>query len=344
MAVKAGNIMHQNVGNILEAQKEGLKEQTTKEEVKEKIGKPAMFDPSLKPAQPAQQDEKSKMVFKGFQYSDTSCAKVETFLPLLNTKIRQSPILFEEELNLAQTIITEKDVMMDTLSILYKHIVEGPVEVTQSFESFLKNVPDPEYDAMLYGFFLNSYGPTVKVEDTLKCISCGKEHFVESINLLELYKEVPFEGEPFECLKYVEEVNFKDCGLDASFFLKIPTLEIYSEDKKISKRNFLNEITSGNVAEYVSRMVIGDQEFSDKESIMNAIKTLNVNARRKLKKVIDEKFSKFGVSFTYEWTCSGKVPDADSIKEKAEKTCAKANSKRYRIFDLFFREISESIS
>jgi len=341
MAGKSGNIMHQNVSNILEAQKDVLKENTTAEEVKEKIGKPAMFEP---PTKSEPQEEKGKMVFKGFKYSDTSCAKVETYLPVLNTKVRQTPILFQEELNLAQTIITDKDVMMDTLTILYQHIVEGPTEITPSFETFLKNVPEPDYDALLYGFFLNSYGPDVKVEDTLKCINCGKEHFVESINLLNLYKETPYEGEAFECLKVIEEVNLNDCGIDASFFLKMPSLEIYSQDKKISKRNFISELTSGNFADYICKLVYAGEEFTDKESIVNAINTLNVTARRKLKKVINDKYNKYGIKFTYEWTCDGKVPDTDSIKEKAEKKCNKANTKNYRIFDLFFREISESIS
>lgn len=338
MAARSGNIM--NVGNILEAQADTVKEKTTKEEVKEKIGSPAMFQP---PTQ-TQPDEKKKMVFKGFQYSDTTCAKVETYLPVLNVKVRQSPIHFQEELNLAQTIIMEKDVVMDILNILYRHIVEGPVELTTSLESFLKHLPEPDYEPLLYGFFLNSYGPEVKVDDTFKCVECGKEHKVETINLLNLYKETAFEGEAFECLKLNEELSLSDCGINASLYLKIPTMDAYIIDKKISKTNFLNELTSGNLAEYVQTVSYDGNDFTDKESILNAINTLNVQGRKKLKKVIEEKFNKYGTKFMYEWTCSGKVPDTDSIKEKAEKNCGKLNSKRYKIADLFFREISESIS
>lgn len=339
---KPGNVMAGNIENVIKSQTKTLDETTTKEEVKKKLAPSTLPDEVYKSKE--KKPEEDKMVFKGFQYSSVTVAKAESYLPVANIKLRQSPIVFEEELNLAQTIIEEKDILMDTLVLLYNHIVEGPKEMTDSLGSFLSHLHEQDMQPLLYGFYLNSYGPEIEPDEEVNCVECGGKHKIQKINLLDIYSEVPFDGEAFESLGVLHELDLSEEGTPAKFYLKFPTMDSYKADKKVSKKTFLSDISSGELVEYVKKFDYDGKEYDDYDSIKSAIGSLNVPSRRKLKKAIDENFKKYGIKFIYKWKCQNEVDDPDNIKENAKKICNKENEKNYKINELFFREISESIS
>ncbi len=335
--IKPGNIA-QNIGNILQAQRDGANETSTKDTVKE----------TLEKAKETVQDnlegrDGSKPVFKGFKHK--SEAKSEITLPVTNIALRQSSIIYREEVNLAQTIIKEEDLFMDLLKLLWNHIIEAPASVTKSFESFLENVAEPDVEAMLYGFYLTSYGPEVKTDETLVCANCGGKKKVEGFNLINLYQETTFSGKPFEAIQR-EQMLVVDDGV--TFYFRFPSLKKATSTKNVSKTNFLNEIASSAIANYTSRFSVVDgdtvKEYSDQDSIKNAVETLSVNARKQIKKYLQENFFKFGIKFEYKWKCENMIPDPEALNEKSKKVCGHENTHRYTINNLFFREISESVS
>ena len=338
--MRPGNIA-QNLGNILQAQKEATKETVTAEEVREKL--------ETAKAQEAPAQEK-KFVFKGFVHKSEPAAKAETHLPVTNVAVRQSSIVYKEEVNLAQTIIKEEDLFTEMLKLLYSHLVEGPSEIMGSFENFLNNIAEQDVEALLYGFYLTSYGPDVNLDETYTCAECGGKHEVKKINLIELYKEKSFEGSPYQALNEEKSIDLNDCDLpNTVFYFKFPTLTRAINAKNVTKNNFLNEIANSSIANFMSRFATLDEsgtpvEYADAESIKSAIDTLNVKARKKIKKFLQENFFEYGLKFEYAWTCNNMVPDKDAISENAKKKCMHNNTHKYSINNLFFREISQSVS
>ena len=332
-----------NIGKVVDEQKDLLKETITPEEVQQKLAKPVVYVDKDK--KESQGNSKKKMVFQGFQYSEETEAKSEIFLPLLNVKIRQTPIIFKEELAIAQTIIQEKDVSLDIIQTIFRHIIEGPEDMIKDFESFLARLHNQDLQSLIYGFYLTSYGPIHKLNETLICKECGGEHTIKEINLIDIYKEEAFPGKPFESLDYEETLDLSDCGIkDVIFYLKFPLMSNYDFGKNISKENYIKEVASTSLSAYVSRFSNKGIIYDDKESIENAVNTLNVKGRRALKKKLDETILKYGVKLEYTWVCKNQVKDEKALQENATKICGTENIRRYIMNDLFFREISESVS
>jgi hypothetical protein len=331
----------ENLGNILNAQKKSMEEPVQATDVKNKIKAPSMHvNEESKPT-----EETSKFItFKGFNYSKERVAKSEVSLPILRTNLRLSPIVFKEELALAQTLIEDKDITMDVLQLLYSHIVEGREVFTKSFESFVKHLLEDDLMSLLYGFFINSYGTEVVLDKSIPCSKCGHKHKIEKLNLIEIYNETPFDGDELSALKFEKECNLSEYGIDATFYLKFNNMESTLKRQNISKNNFLNEIASGDIINHVDRFEHGGTIFKDNNSIKNAVDTLNSDSRKAIKTCIKENFEKYGMKLKYKWTCKGLVPDPDALKENARKECSHTNEIPIQINELFFREISESIS
>lgn len=334
--VKPGNIAA-NIGKLIQD--------------KDTPKRPEKNDTPLKPALAPKKEEprvepkkEESIIFNGFKHNLPTDIKSDVFLPITNVSIRLSPIVFGEEVNMAQTAIKEEDLFMETLKLLYNHLVEGPELITKSFDSFLSNIAELDYNAMLYGLYLISYGPEVEIGDTVKCADCGFEKKVDKINLIDLYVEKPFEGKEYEAIKTEKELDLTDCGLEGvKFFFKFPTLERPTKSKSASKSNFMSEIAKTPILNYMSKFIYSGKEYSDKASMEKAVDTLNVKARRKIRKFLEKEFFDYGIKFKYKWTCKNRVIDEDAINE-SKQPCEKENQTLYNINDLFFRQISESIS
>jgi len=343
--VKPGNIA-MNMGNILKAQQDAVKEETIKEQVKERLDEAKKEEDIDKP----KKEDKKPMVFGGFQYNLESSPKSEVHLGITNADVRFTPIIYREEVDLAQTIVKEEDLFMEILKLLYKHISEGPDRITKSFDDFLTNVVEKDSKDLLYGFHLVSYGPEVEIKETLVCQECGQDHKVEKLNLIDLYECQEWEGEPFHALDELVELDLTDCELPGTkFYFRFPSLLKTTEAKTMSKSNFLHEIANNAISNFMAKftMVAEDEtilEYSDPKSLKNAIETLGVKARKKVKKFLEDRFFKYGVKLIYRWECNNKVKDEDALDEKATKLCKHKNELEYNINDLFFREISESVS
>jgi hypothetical protein len=328
-----------NLGNVLSAQKKSMEEPVKKEDVKQKIQTPRIHNHT-----PQENTSNEFVPFKGFNYSKETIAKTEITLPVLKTSVRLSPIVFKEELAIAQTMIEDKDITLDVLQLLFRHIVEGPNVLTESFDSFVKHLLEVDFSTLLYGFYINSYGIEPVLDLKIPCSECGHKHEIKKINLIDLYNETTFEGEEFEALNFEKECDISDYGLDAKFHFRFNNMERHLKMKNISKSNFLNEIASGDIIDHVDRFTTNGSEYEDEESIKNAIETLTSSARKVVKDCIKENFSKYGMKLIYKWKCNGKVPDPNALKENAKKECMHENELPIQINELFFREISESIS
>lgn len=340
--VQPGNIAR-NMASILESQKNLADEGVKPEDVKQTLSAPALYDGPIK--SPVTKTEKEKRVFKGVQYSTDVAAKIESYIPIANVKTRLRSMTLKEELNIAQTIINKSDVGFELIQLSYNHLIEGPTRLTESLESFLKNSHEKDIDAYLYGIYLNSYGPVIKVEDKLTCSDCGYEHPVETINLLDLYKEEPYMGEPFSSIEFSEEVDLANFGAAGiKIIVGFPTLEKYDPSKNITKANFLHDVAHETFTPYIKEVIDGTESYTDPESIVNAVESLNPPSRKMIKSIINERFLKYGIKFLYEWTCENQVKDPDAVSDTAKKKCGCKNEKKYRIHDLFFREVLESIS
>ena len=129
------------------------------------------------------QEEKGKVVFKGFTHQLKTTAKVAVYLPVSNVEVRVSPITYDEEISMAQVIVNPTDVLMEVVKIVFNHIVEGPEELTKSFDSFIDNLVEPDLTALVYGLYLCSYGSTLELKEPLVCKACGAYNKKEIISV-----------------------------------------------------------------------------------------------------------------------------------------------------------------
>ena len=110
----------------------------------------------------------------------------------------------------------------------------------------------------------------------------------------------------------------------------------------ISKKKFKKFIYN---LHKTNKIVKGEKlEYTDEENIKQAIDLLPPKARKFIRKYIIDNFNKYGSKIKYTWVCKNEVSDPDSISKDAKKSCNKENEVHFRMTDLIFREILESIS
>lgn len=276
-----------------------------------------------------------KKVFKGFFDSTSKIfSKTEIFLPVTKISVKQSPLLFKEEVALAQTIIKEEEIYLELLKLLFSHIVDGDPKILESFESFLNNVCEADLETLLYGFYLCSYGPEIEVNDEHKCQKCEKTRKVTKLNLVEMYEDTPVDLGPFEAVTKEFDLDLSNSGLpNTVFYFKFPTLKKTSERvfPVENNKDVLGDLFSMTISNYLVKVKIENEIFDDKESILNAVNTLPPQARKVVKNKIKDSFLKYGAKLVYKWKCE-------------DKKCQNENTVRYMITNFFFREISESVS
>lgn len=285
---------------------------------------------------------KGKVVFKGFSHQLRTTNKVSVFLPVSNAEVRVCQILYNEEIGMAQTLINPSDVLMEVVKIVYNHIVEGPEILTKSFDSFLDNLVEPDLSALVYGLYVCSYGPTIKIGE-VECEECKGKHVLPDLNLNQLYKETPFEGEEFAVLKHRTSLDMAEYGLPGvTFNIRIPVLRKTLE----SENDDIKTASITRIEKYLENVVIKneqgqDETYTDYESLYNAVATLPPVARHRLQEVLDKDYFKYGISFEHEWKCTNVVNDDKVLGGKRK--CEHVNKYIPTVEQEFFRKVYDAL-
>lgn len=285
---------------------------------------------------------KGKVVFKGFTHQLKTINKVSVFLPVSNAEVRVCPILYGEEISMAQTLINPTDVLMEVIKIVYNHIVEGPELLTKSFDSFLDNLVEPDLSALVYGLYLCSYGSTIK-PGKIKCDKCGNEQLLSDLNLATLYKETPFEGGEFEVLKHKTSLDMTEHGLPGVVFnIRIPVLRKTIE----SENDDIKTASITRIEKYLENVVVKNEQgqeevYTDYESLYNAVSTLPPVARHRLQEVLDKDYFKYGITFEHEWKCNSIVNDDKVLGGKRK--CDHVNKYVPTVEQEFFRKVYDAL-
>lgn len=315
------------------------------EERKPVVNKPTSAPENLvavkKPAK--KQEEKGKVVFKGFTHQLKTTAKVAVFLPVSNVEVRVSPITYDEEITMAQVIVNPTDVLMEVVKIVFNHIVEGPEELTKSFDSFIDNLVEPDLSALLYGLYLCSYGSALELKEPLVCKSCGCKHEVKELNLAKIYNEVSFEGKPFESAKCRTSIDMSEYGLaGVKFNIKMPVLRKTLDNDE----DDIKSISISKIEKYLENVTIMNENgveetFTDNESLYNAVSTLPPSARRKLINILEENYFKYGITFKYSWKCHNVVDDEKALGGRRK--CETENEYTPTVEQEFFRQVYDAL-
>lgn len=308
------------------------------------IGEVQQPQQQIAPARPLLAKNGNRVVFNGFQHLIKATPKQEVFLPLTQTLVRVSPISYGEETAMAQTFISKESIQTELVKVIYAHIVEGPEKITKSFDSFIDHVVHPDLTALAYGMHLISYGAEIGPFEDATCKKCGKSHKFEKFNIADYYSEKQFIGGEFSVLDFSKTVALDDCGLPGvSMTLKIPTIR---QVLTMEENSDPVGLAMSRVERYIHKLSITGEdgnvtEFTDQQSIHNAVKSLPPMARKKLIPIISKEFQSYGIKFEIPWTCENIVDDDKALGGK--KKCDTKNVYNLTIESTFFRQIFNAL-
>ena len=331
--------MEQKPGNIMQFAK--MEDEVVNPPV---VGEAAPQPVAQQAPRPLLSKNSNRVVFNGFQHLINATPKQEVYLPLTQVAVRISPINYGEEAAMAQTFISDSGIQTELAKVIFAHIVEGPERITKSFDSFLDNVVHPDLTALAYGMHIISYGAEIGPFEDAACKKCGKSHKFEKFNIVDFYSEEQFIGGEFAVLDFSKVVDLSDCGLPGVVMtLKIPTIRHVLTMEENSDPVGL---AMSRVERYIAKLSLKGEdgtvtEFSDQQSIHNAVKSLPPMARKKLMPIIHKEFQKYGIKFEIPWICNNIVDDNQALGGK--KKCDEKNVYTLNIENTFFRQIFDAL-